>query len=78
MPIRDKSLQLDKIFNFKPKPSEPNSFCNLLLDKYNECAKKTEYPEKYCKAEYEIIFTTMCYQMLKDEKERNITKTPNH
>ena len=61
--------------NPNPTKTKSNSFCELLLDKYYECAKETKTPQQTCKSEYEIIYLTRCAEILENDKQnKNKTK----
>lgn len=77
MPLRDHSLHLNEVFfkemkmfleTLNPSNTKDNGdFCNLLLDKYKECATKHKNPETECKSEMEVLFSTHCTNLLKKE-----------
>lgn len=67
--------QTNSITNQTNSKTKSNSFCELLLDKYYECAKETKTPQQTCKSEYEIIYLTRCAEILENDKQnKNKTK----
>lgn len=82
MPLRDHSLKLStnlltSISNMfieekSKSKSQSQSFCELLFEKYMECVKKTQKPFTHCQSEFEIIYTTHCFEIIKlERKEQN-------
>ena len=93
MPLRDHSLKMNTnlltsisnmfIEETKPQPQpqpqpQSQSFCELLFEKYMECVKKTQKPFTHCQSEFEIIYTTQCFEIIKLERKEKVINIQNN